>query len=245
MSVRELVRIAQAEAATQFGAMLRRWREANGWTQYTAIEWAKQAKPPFDAAPHSGLSELENGKTQHPRTPLFLYLGELNSRVAAADYKGVRDRKTLDQLKDSRPILDQAGNPWGPAEFWSCCAGLLAAPDWLQPVPLAAVPALTDDAAYDLGDGWRDEVLRVGAANGLRPMAALREFARTCPSSAREAIEDGLAGGFTPESIGTCWDPEAAEWGPVRWIADWAQALAGRDSPQSGGGGGSRVGTLS
>jgi len=236
MSIRDQVRAAQAEAAVEFGAMLRRWRERMGWTQYTAIDWAAQAAEPFTSLPHSGLSELENGKTKHPRTPLFLYLGELNARVAAGDYKGVSTRKVIDALKGSIPILDEHGEPWGPAEFWACFAGIKAIPDWLQPRPLTPAPELTMTAACDLGDGWREEVLRVGAAAGLRPLAAVGQFIRTCPASAREALEDGFAGGFTVELVATCWDPEAGEWGPTAWIADWAQALAGRSAAQSGGG---------
>ena len=33
----------QLEAGQQFGRMLRRWRELNHWTQYTAYKWAKEA----------------------------------------------------------------------------------------------------------------------------------------------------------------------------------------------------------
>ena len=236
MSIRGQVWAAQAEAATEFGSMLRRWRERMGWTQYTAIEWAAQAEAPFASMPHSGLSELENGKTKHPRAPLFLYLGEMNSRIAVKDYKGVHARKVIDALKGSIPILDEHGEPWGPEQFWACFAGIRAIPDWLQPVPLTPVPELTQDAACDLGDGWREEVLRIGAAAGLRPLAAVGQFIRTCPAIARDALEDGFAGGFSPSLVGACWDPEAAEWGPVQWIAEWAQALAGRNASHSGGG---------
>jgi hypothetical protein len=238
MSTRDTIRAAQAEAAVAFGAMLRTWREANGWTQYTAAEWAAQARPPFDAMPHSGLSELENGKTKHPRTPLFLYLGELNARVAAGDYKGVSTRKVIDALKGSRPITHPDGTPWTAPDFWSCYAGLLPVVDWLQPRPLTPAPEITLTAACDLGDGWREQVLRIGSAAGLRPLAAVGQFIRTCPASAREALEDGFAGGFTVELVASCWDPEAGEWGPTAWIADWAQALAGRSAAQSGGGDG-------
>ena len=33
----------QLEAGQEFGRMLRRWRELNNWTQYTAYKWAKEA----------------------------------------------------------------------------------------------------------------------------------------------------------------------------------------------------------
>ena len=40
MSTYSLIRASHAESARQFGLMLRRWRIANGWTQYTAKRWA-------------------------------------------------------------------------------------------------------------------------------------------------------------------------------------------------------------
>jgi hypothetical protein len=231
MIVKEQSETAQAE----FGGMLRRWREKNGWTQYTASDWAKAATQPFAAPPPSGLSELETGKTKHPRDQWYLYLGELNARVAAADFKGVTNRKILDVLRDSQPITDEAGNPWGPTAFWECHAGLRPIPDWLLPVPLVPVPILTVDTARNLGDSWREDVRKIGADAGLRPMAAISQFTRVCPSGAREAIEDGLAGGFTPETIATCWDPESGEWGPTAWIVEWAQALGDGTIPSKQG----------
>lgn len=230
MSVREQVKEAQAEAAVAFGAMLRRWRERNGWTQYTALEWAAQAQPPFTALPHSGLSELETGRTRNPRTPLFLYLGELNTRVAAADYRGVKTRQLKDQLIDSRPIVDAEGEPWGPAQFWECHAGLRAAPDWLLPVVPQPAPELTEAAAADLGDSWREQVIEAGAAAGLRPFPSMAQFAKACPVQHREAIEDGLAAGFTRDQVRSTWDPATGEWGPVAWIAKWRADLASRKS---------------
>ena len=95
--------------------MLRRWREKNGWTQYTATNWAKESGPPLIKL--SGLSELEQGKTLHPRTKTFFCLAQLNNRVAAKDFAGVRSRALLDQLKDSKPITCEDGRPWGPVEF--------------------------------------------------------------------------------------------------------------------------------
>ena len=235
MSTHAIIRTAQAEAAVAFGAMLRRWRERNGWTQYTAGEWAKEAKPPFEIPPFSGLSELETGKTRSPRTMLFLYLGELNARVAAGDYRGVTVRKILDELQDSQPITGDDGTLWGPAQFWECHAGLRPAPGWLQPVPLTPAPEITPDSACDLGDGWRERVLEIGAAAGLRPLVAMQQFAKTCPASAREAIEDGMAAGFSPALIARCWDSEAGEWGPEQWLADWAQSLDSRAAAADSG----------
>jgi hypothetical protein len=42
-----------------------------------------------------------------------------------------------------RAITDQDGNPWGPEQFWSCRAGLLAPPDWLAPPKHNPAPLLS------------------------------------------------------------------------------------------------------
>ena len=34
---------SQAAALEDFGRMLRLWRERNGWTQYTAERWGREA----------------------------------------------------------------------------------------------------------------------------------------------------------------------------------------------------------
>ena len=46
----------QLEAGQQFGRMLRRWRELNHWTQYTAYKWAREAG--FEVMAPSTLSVL-------------------------------------------------------------------------------------------------------------------------------------------------------------------------------------------
>ena len=111
-STYSLVRQRQEEAAIEFGAMLRRWRKVNGWTQYTAKHWADEAG--HTSGSHSGLSELERGLTRHPRSAVFLSLAEMNQRIADSDFKGVYTRELLDVLKGSRAITEPDGKPWGP-----------------------------------------------------------------------------------------------------------------------------------
>ena len=104
MGISSEIRAQQGEAAVAFGRMIRRWRERNGWTQYTGGTFAACADPPFAAPSHGTASEIETGKNRHPRSAYFLFLGELNARVAAGRFQGVRARKLLDQLKGSRPM---------------------------------------------------------------------------------------------------------------------------------------------
>jgi hypothetical protein len=231
-STYSLVRSRQEEAALEFGAMLRRWRKANGWTQYTAKRWADEAGHPSGS--HSGLSELERGLTRHPRSAVFLSLAEMNQRIADQDFAGVRTRELLDQLKGSRAIASDDGTTWGPAEFWSCHCGLINPPSWLAPPALNPAPVLTDEQAKDLCTAWalqaRELVLLSGGGT-----ADLMRANSTAPAKLREkwgAVLVGLAT-YSPEELQeTCWDAEASEWAPAKWLSTWAATL-----PPTGGGG--------
>lgn len=232
MGISSEIKTQQVEAAIAFGQMVRRWRERNGWTQYTGGTFAACADPPFAAPSHGTASEIETGKNRHPRTAYFLFLGELNARVATANLKGVRVRKLLDQLKDSRPITDEQGRPWGAAEFWSCHAGLLAPPDWLAGEPDQLAPQLSDDEAAALGDQWKAQIMEIGAVAGMRPLKAVASFVGSIPTAYRVAVEEGLMSSFGPGNVATLWDPATGEWLLPTWIQRWQQELA---TPSGGG----------
>lgn len=234
------IREHQADAAKAFGAMLRRWREANGWTQYTAARWADESG--HQGISHSGLSELENGLTRHPRLAVFLALAEQNARIAAADFSGVRTRALRDQLQDSRPITHPDGTPWGPAEFWECHAGLRDVPEWLAPAPANPAPLLSADQAAELCGSWGDRARAlVRAAGGTA--ADLIRAGQAAPSRHRQQwgmVVIGLAT-YSPEELRELWDPDASEWQPSQWLETWGQSLA-EPGPDARGG---EVGTLS
>ena len=227
------IRENQEQSAVAFGAMLRRWRESNGWTQYTAARWADESG--HQGISHSGLSELENGLTRHPRLAVFLALAEQNMRVAAADYSGVRTRALRDQLQDSRPITYPDGTPWGPADFWSCHAGLLGIPQWLGPAANPA-PTLTDEQAADLCRSWADRARALVREAGGGPADLLR-VAGAAPVRHRQQwglVVVGLAT-YSPAELTALWNPHASEWQPSQWLEAWAKSLAdaggGRSDP--------------
>ena len=236
-STYSLVRERQEEAALEFGAMLRRWRESNGWTQYTAKKWAQEAG--HVSSSHSGLSELERGLTLHPRAQTFLSLAEMNQRIAEEDFKGVHTRELLDQLKGSQPIIGDDGTLWGPAEFWSCHAGLINPPAWLAPPALNSAPLLTPEQAADLCAAWarqaRELVLLSGGAS-----TDLVRASGDAPAEQREKWSSVLLGlgSYSPQELQEVWDEAASEWAPAHWLTTWAATL-----PPVGGGG--QVGTLS
>jgi transcriptional regulator with XRE-family HTH domain len=116
----------QQIAAARFGEMLRRWREQQGWTQYTAYKWAKGAG--FAAMAPSTLSVMENGLAPKPRPETFFALAEIHRRLAMQEFDGIADRSLAQLVETAQPLRGDDGRVWGPAEFWSCHVGLLGVP---------------------------------------------------------------------------------------------------------------------
>ena len=232
MSTYTHVRQRQEGAALEFGRMLRRWRMLNGWTQYTARNWAAEAG--HSTSSHSGLSELERGLTRHPRNTLFISLAEMNERIHLGDFTGVTSRDLLNQLKAAKPIVREDGSPWSPAEFWECHAGLLTPPAWLAPPPANPAPQLSDQQAFDQCTAWaeqaREHVLLAGASS-----SDLIRAGAVAPAIARSKWLNVLLGldSYKPQELEALWDTEKSELAPEGWLRNWATTLS-----QPGGGGG-------
>lgn len=210
----------QLEAGQQFGRMLRRWRELNHWTQYTAYRWAKEAG--FEMMAPSTLSVFENGKAPKPRPESFFALAEVNRRLAAKDFSDVRTRALKELISQAEPLLDDEGRVWGPAEFWSCHLGLLAVPSAYQAPALPPQPELDGEEAARLSETWRAQLVQIAKQNGMGVMDALSSAAKAAPVKQRQAFQAVLAGFETygPEQLEGLWDGE--EWLPQRWLQDWA-----------------------
>jgi hypothetical protein len=226
-STYSLIKETQDAAAVEFGKMLRRWRAHNGWTQYTARRWADEAGL-GDVIRHSGLSELERGITRSPRNVVFLSLANLNRLVHEQQFKGVRSRDLVDQLKGSRAICGDDNEPWGPAEFWSCHAGLLPPPDWLAPPPANPIPELDDEQAAELCAAWGDqarEAARAAGAGGAQLMA-IGGYAPPRLRQQWQGVALGIAA-FTAQELADLWNPDGGGWLPEQWLTAWREALSG------------------
>jgi len=229
-----LIKQQQDEAAMEFGRMLRRWRKLNGWTQYSARRWADEADL-GDVIRHSGLSELERGLTKSPRNIVFLSLANLNALVHQGEYRGVRSRDLLDQLKGSKAICDEAtGEPWGPEAFWACHCGLLAPPAWLAAPAASPAPVLSDDQASELCTSWADQAREAARAADTGP-AGLIAAGGFAPQRLRLRWSGVLLGidSFSSKELIEQWDAEASEWRPAQWLAAWRESLI----PAAPGGG--------
>jgi transcriptional regulator with XRE-family HTH domain len=210
----------QLEAGQEFGRMLRRWRELNNWTQYTAYKWAKEAG--FEVMAPSTLSVFENGKAPKPRPESFFALAEVNRRLAAKDFSGVRTRVLKDQISKAQPLVDEDGRVWGPAEFWSCHLGLLPVPTAYQAPALPAPPVVDEAEAARLSEQWRSELVQTAKQHGLGVMEALTSAAKAAPAKQRQAFQAMLAGfePYSAEQLQGLWDGEA--WLPQRWLETWS-----------------------
>ena len=66
----------------------------------------------------------------------------------------------------------------------------------------------------------------------MRPARAVISFVGSIPSGHREAVEECLMGGFSPDDVARLWDPVAEAWLPLSWIERWQQELG---TPARGG----------
>ena len=234
-TIYSLIKEDQDRAAQEFGRMLKRWRAANGWTQYTAKRWATEAGLE-DVIRHSGLSELERGLIKSPRNVVFLSLANMNKLIHLQQFKGVHSRDLIDQLKGSQAICDKDGRPWGAETFWACHAGLEAGalPSWLAAPPTSPAPVLSANQAAELCANWSDQAKEATRAAGAGPaqLMAAGGFASPRLRQRWQGVIVGLDS-FTAEELAGLWDPEASEWKPAQWLTTWRESLA-----QSASGGG-------
>ncbi|MFM9089450.1 MAG: helix-turn-helix domain-containing protein [Cyanobium sp.] len=223
------VEARQQEAGLLFGRMLRRWRELNNWTQYTAYKWAREAG--FEVMAPSTLSVFENGKAPKPRPESFFALAEVNRRLAAKDFSGVRTRALKDQISQAQPLLDDDGRLFGPAEFWSCHLGLIPIPAAYQAPATAPIPAIDAEEARRLSEQWRALVVQSAQEHALGVMEALSTAAKVAPPRHRDTFQAVLAGfaHYAPEQLQALWDDGV--WLPRRWLDSWSAGLEG--SPET------------
>ena len=186
-------------ARQRFGRTLNAWVVRNGWTHSTFHEWGEQAG--FPAVRDSSFNRLQNAKTEQPSPLTFIQLAIANARIAAGDYKGISDRQLKDRLKDTEPICDASGKPWGAMEFFGHFVGELDAPESLQlPEPISAAEAAK------LSEGHQERFEAIAKAKGLKPPQAWRQLEQHCAGMSgaqKDVLRNVLSGWHV-------WDP--AEW---------------------------------
>ncbi len=117
----------QQTARLNFGQMLRKWRQANNWTPYTAASWAEEAG--FDTISYGSLGLLEQGTAGELRQKGFFQLQELNSRLAERNYGEFRNIQLLELVTNAKPLGSEEKPVWDATDFWACYTGLLPVPE--------------------------------------------------------------------------------------------------------------------
>lgn len=208
------------DALRRFGAMLRRWRLRNGWTQYTPSKWGKEAG--FHAMAAGNLSNLENGKAGNPAPSTIFQLADINRRVATQDWGPVQTRALMDQLQSAAPILSPTGEPWGPTEFWACSVGVLAPPADLDAPVEEPAPQLSDEQAAELSQRWRAQLAEWVLRQDLDPSEALMDVAKAIPQQHRKRLRQVLGMPGREYSAAELQELWANGWLPEQALQAWA-----------------------
>lgn len=64
----------------------------------------------------------------HPRVEFFLAMARFNQYVADQDLKSITASKLRDRLKDAKPLATDAGQLYGPTDFFGLFTGLIDPP---------------------------------------------------------------------------------------------------------------------
>ena len=208
-------------ARQTFGRTMTAWVNRNGWIHSTIQEWGQQAG--FPAVRDSSFNRLQNAKTEQPSPLTFIQLAIANKRIADQDYSGVVDRQLKDRLKDSEPITDAKGKPWGAMEFFGHFVGELPAPEWALPPKL-----LTVEQAANLSREHQSKFEAIAKAKDVPPPTAWKQLEGHCKgltNAQRDALRNVLSGWHT-------WTPE--EWEAIKTndsdpvdvaLAAWSQVV--------------------
>lgn len=208
-------------ARQAFGRTMTTWVNRNGWIHSTLQEWGQQAG--FPAVRDSSFNRLQNAKTEQPSPLTFIQLAMANQRVADGDYSGVVDRQLRDRLKDSEPITDSFGNPWGAMEFFGHFVGELPGPDWAE-----APKPLTAKEAEQLSRDHQARFETIAKTKNVPPPTAWKQLEGHCKglsNAQRDTLRNVLSGWHT-------WRPEeweainAVDYDPVdAALTTWAETV--------------------
>jgi len=206
------------EAAISFGRNLRFWRESNGWSQNTPVQWARAIS--MAQVPNSTWSNLENGILAGPRPLVFLALGAMNGLIHVGDYGTITNRLLRDQLSDSRALCHPDGQPWSGPDFYAAYIGELAWPaEFGAPDPFALVSA---QEAEELSASLREQFRSIATARGIRPAEALDKLMALVPQEHQDQLEDVLHwGSYSPEQLQQLRSDDGTL-APTAWLAAWA-----------------------
>lgn len=208
----------QIESRKAFGKMLLNWRISNGWTQYTACNWAKEVG--FEAISYGNLSVLEQGKAGELRQKAFFQLEDLNRRLSVVkDCDRIAGIKTQSLRRLVATAIPLAGDDgiWNAVDFWSCYTGYLEVPQRYRTSP---APVLSSKKAVELCGKWRTHIQEVLKRRGGVLTESISTLVNRAPQVDRERFSAILLfDNYTPEELRLLW--ENGRYKPEIWIEDW------------------------
>lgn len=215
-------------AWARFGRMVRRWRLANGWTQYLGERIQKELGI-LSLSP-SNWSNIESGKAGQMKPATFWKFAELNSRVHHDDWPPIHSRDLKTWLSDSRAIVNDAGEPWGPCEFWACATGQINPPAWLDD---RKAPEISDSDAETLCESWSDRWRQLRGEYGVSSRMALEQACAYAPVAERDTLGDVFNGDctYTAAELMASWD---GDWLPARALDHWGMQLLHKQQDDNG-----------
>ncbi|MCP9819832.1 hypothetical protein KBZ18_10040 [Synechococcus sp. Cruz-9H2] len=165
MPTPEPVSDSQDQPNLVFGRTLTLWLSLGGWTHDTPLRWGKAAG--FSSVADSTFNRLQRGKILQPYPITFLQLGEMNARLARADYGSIDDQALKERVAKQQPITHEDGTPWSATDFFSHFIGELDPPSWARARPQPTV----QDAVAASQEAQRSFSAHTEAL-GLTPMEA-------------------------------------------------------------------------
>lgn len=133
-----------------FAQTLKRWFKANGWPQAITDSWAKD--PGIQAPSGPWASQICGAMKAdfHPRVEFFLAMARFNQYVADQDLKSITASKLRDRLKGAKPLATDAGQLYGPTDFFGLFTGLIDPPKSLAE---SEIKITQEDV-----DEWHEEI---------------------------------------------------------------------------------------
>lgn len=206
----------QLESRKAFGKMMLNWRLSNGWTQYTACKWAKEAG--FEIISYGNLSVLEQGKAGELRQKAFFQLEELNRRLAwDKNLAGISDISLRSLVEKARPLECDKCGIWDAVDFWSCYTGYMDVPERYKTAPPPLMPAR---AAKSLCNKWRTRFQMVLKRRGGVFTESFSTLVNQAPEEERARFSAVLLfDDYTPGELQLLW--RDGKYLPEDWLNSW------------------------
>jgi transcriptional regulator with XRE-family HTH domain len=205
----------QPECRKAFGEMLLNWRLSNGWTQYTACKWAKEAG--FETISYGNLSVLEQGKAGELRQKAFFQLEELNRRLDHDKHLlAIKDIGLRSLVENAKPLC-AFGVTWNAVDFWSCYTGYTEVPVQYRTSP---APVVSLKKAKELSDKWRNRLrISLKQCNGV-PAELFSVLVNQAPDTEKARFSAMLLfDSYTPAELQLLW--REGRFLPDAWFDQW------------------------